>query len=35
MPSDPLDLRHQLLIAMPAMADPNFSGSVVYYLRSR
>jgi putative transcriptional regulator len=30
MPSDPLDLRHQLLIAMPAMADPNFSGSVVY-----
>jgi len=30
MPSDALDLRHQLLIAMPAMADPNFSGSVVY-----
>ena len=25
-----MDLRHQLLIAMPAMADPNFSGSVVY-----
>jgi putative transcriptional regulator len=30
MPSDSMDLRHQLLIAMPAMADPNFSGSVVY-----
>ncbi len=25
-----MDLRHQFLIAMPAMADPNFSGSVVY-----
>ncbi len=25
-----MELRHQLLIAMPAMADPNFSGSVVY-----
>lgn len=25
-----LDLRHQFLIAMPAMADPNFAGSVVY-----
>jgi putative transcriptional regulator len=25
-----MDLKHQLLIAMPAMADPNFSGSVVY-----
>jgi putative transcriptional regulator len=30
MPSDSMDLRHQFLIAMPAMADPNFSGSVVY-----
>jgi putative transcriptional regulator len=30
MPSDSMELRHQLLIAMPAMADPNFSGSVVY-----
>jgi putative transcriptional regulator len=30
MPSEPMDLRHQFLIAMPAMADPNFSGSVVY-----
>lgn len=29
MPSA-LDLRHQFLIAMPAMADPNFSDSVVY-----
>ena len=25
-----MDLKHQFLIAMPAMADPNFSGSVVY-----
>jgi putative transcriptional regulator len=25
-----MDLTHQFLIAMPAMADPNFSGSVVY-----
>lgn len=25
-----MELRHQLLIAMPAMADPNFSGAVVY-----
>jgi len=30
MPSDSMDLKHQFLIAMPAMADPNFSGSVVY-----
>ncbi len=30
MSSDPLDLKHQFLIAMPAMVDPNFSGSVVY-----
>ncbi|MGB2815640.1 MAG: YqgE/AlgH family protein [Burkholderiaceae bacterium] len=30
MPSDPMDLKHQFLIAMPAMVDPNFSGSVVY-----
>ena len=30
MPSDALDLTHQFLIAMPAMADPNFAGSVVY-----
>jgi putative transcriptional regulator len=34
-PSDPfyndsMDLTHQFLIAMPAMADPNFAGSVVY-----
>jgi len=27
---DSMDLKHQFLIAMPAMADPNFSGSVVY-----
>jgi putative transcriptional regulator len=25
-----MDLTHQFLIAMPAMADPNFAGSVVY-----
>jgi putative transcriptional regulator len=25
-----MDLKHQFLIAMPAMVDPNFSGSVVY-----
>jgi putative transcriptional regulator len=25
-----MDLTHQFLIAMPAMADPNFSGSVIY-----
>lgn len=25
-----MDLKHQFLIAMPAMADPNFSGAVVY-----
>jgi putative transcriptional regulator len=30
MPSDPMDLKHQFLIAMPAMVDPNFAGSVVY-----
>jgi putative transcriptional regulator len=30
MPSDSMDLRHQFLIAMPAMADPNFERSVVY-----
>jgi putative transcriptional regulator len=30
MPSGSMDLKHQFLIAMPAMADPNFSGSVVY-----
>jgi putative transcriptional regulator len=30
MPSGPMDLKHQFLIAMPAMVDPNFSGSVVY-----
>lgn len=27
---DSMDLKHQFLIAMPAMADPNFSGAVVY-----
>lgn len=27
---DPMDLTHKFLIAMPAMADPNFAGSVVY-----
>jgi putative transcriptional regulator len=27
---DAMDLTHKFLIAMPAMADPNFSGSVVY-----
>jgi putative transcriptional regulator len=30
MSSESMDLKHQFLIAMPAMADPNFSGSVVY-----
>jgi putative transcriptional regulator len=25
-----MELKHQFLIAMPAMVDPNFSGSVVY-----
>jgi putative transcriptional regulator len=35
MPSDaqtvaPMDLKHQFLIAMPAMVDPNFAGAVVY-----
>ena len=25
-----MDLKHQFLIAMPAMADPNFDGAVVY-----
>ncbi len=30
-----MDLRHQFLIAMPAMADPNFSGSVVYICVAR
>ncbi len=25
-----MDLKHQFLIAMPAMADPNFSGAVIY-----
>ena len=25
-----MDLKHQFLIAMPAMVDPNFSGAVVY-----
>jgi len=25
-----MDLKHQFLIAMPAMVDPNFTGSVVY-----
>ncbi|MBS1162323.1 MAG: transcriptional regulator [Burkholderiaceae bacterium] len=27
---DAMDLTHKFLIAMPAMADPNFAGSVVY-----
>ena len=27
---DAMDLTHKFLIAMPAMADPNFTGSVVY-----
>ncbi|MGH6612174.1 MAG: YqgE/AlgH family protein [Burkholderiaceae bacterium] len=30
MPSEPMDLKHQFLIAMPAMADTNFERSVVY-----